>query len=92
MSATISHRSLRLPTLGAAVVIAGASALGLAVTHHASVPPDAPSSVCLSAACVGPGHPVLPGRHRPTSRPEPAAPDGGFKPTDGGGRVRAGHP
>jgi len=95
---TTTHRhfpgSTVAAAVGCAVVIGGVAALGLAVSQHDSVQPAAPTSVCVTTSCVGPGHPVLPGRHDFRLRPgrDLSQPGGGFKPTGDGGRIRAGRP
>ena len=99
MSATTTTRhhlpgSAVAAALACAAVIGGVSALGLAVSHHESVQPVAPAGVCISASCVGPAHPLLPGRHHRVDPPQRVhtPTGGGFKPTGDGGRVRAERP
>ena len=66
-STTTTHQRLPGSTAAAAivsaVVVGGVAALGVALSNNGSTQPVAPTTECTSASCVGPQHPVLPGRH-----------------------------
>jgi hypothetical protein len=65
-STTTHHRlpgSTAAAAIVSAVVLGGVAALGVALSNDGSTAPAAPTSECTTASCVGPQHPLLPGRH-----------------------------